>query len=287
MNQLCVESDLSLQVRGKTIVARRWGSPTGKPVLALHGWLDNANSFELLAPLLHNVDLIALDLAGHGQSSHRSGDATYNIWDDIPEIIMIADQLGWETFTLLGHSRGAIISMLVAGTFPERISQAVMLDGFWPEPVVPADGPKQLAQAILDDAKPRRRPTENKNIGIFILARKNGTFSLSRDAAKRLTCRGLRQVPGGYVWSTDPRLRNSSAVKLTQSHIDAFLDAITAKVLVVLADKGIPLMSDKDAAAIRARGNFKVEVLPGSHHFHLEQSTVVKVAETINSFINS
>ena len=44
-------------------------------IVCLHGWLDNANSFATLAPLLatqFNMRVIGIDLPGHGKSSHSS-----------------------------------------------------------------------------------------------------------------------------------------------------------------------------------------------------------------------
>src|SRR5690606_39616279 len=105
-------TELSFHVDGLQIAAVEWGEPSGLPVLALHGWLDNCASFDALAPLLQGAHVIALDMAGHGQSAHRPGTSPYNIWDDVAEIFAIADQLGWSRFGLLGHSRGAIIAML-------------------------------------------------------------------------------------------------------------------------------------------------------------------------------
>ena len=58
--------DRRFQLPGLTLAAEIWGSPGDRPVLASHGWLDNAGSFSLLAPLLPNCELVALDLAGHG-----------------------------------------------------------------------------------------------------------------------------------------------------------------------------------------------------------------------------
>ena len=59
--------DENFQFLGKT-----WGNPQGIPVICLHGWLDNACSFDALAPLLPNDShkFIAIELPGHGFSSH-------------------------------------------------------------------------------------------------------------------------------------------------------------------------------------------------------------------------
>lgn len=51
--------------------ALQWGQPDAPPLLALHGWLDNAASFARLAPLLaKHRRAIALDMPGHGHSAH-------------------------------------------------------------------------------------------------------------------------------------------------------------------------------------------------------------------------
>ncbi len=46
------------------LAAHLFGPEDGLPVIALHGWLDNANSFARLAPQLKGLRLVALDLAG-------------------------------------------------------------------------------------------------------------------------------------------------------------------------------------------------------------------------------
>ena len=42
-------------------IAKVWGPPDGKPVIACHGWLDNAGAFDNLIPLLpKNLRIISL-----------------------------------------------------------------------------------------------------------------------------------------------------------------------------------------------------------------------------------
>ena len=52
------------------IAGKAWGDPSGKPILGLHGWLDNAGTHDHIAPLLSDeYYLVSLDQPGHGLSS--------------------------------------------------------------------------------------------------------------------------------------------------------------------------------------------------------------------------
>lgn len=151
-------SERTWEVNGLQIRGLCWGDAKGKPLLCLHGWLDNAASFSVLAPLMTGFQVVALDLTGHGQSSWRSADAGYQIWEDLPEIMGVVEQLGWEQFNLLGHSRGAIISSLCASTLPQRVRRLVLLDAVSPGPVNEAEFPQQMAKFLLDKKRLRHRP---------------------------------------------------------------------------------------------------------------------------------
>ena len=56
-------------VFGQTLAALSWEGE-GEPVLALHGWLDNAASYIPLAAEWSRT-MVALDFSGHGHSDHR------------------------------------------------------------------------------------------------------------------------------------------------------------------------------------------------------------------------
>ena len=59
------------------LTALRCGAVGQPRVLALHGWLDNAASFLPLAARLPALDLVMLDLPGHGRSGHEIGRAAW------------------------------------------------------------------------------------------------------------------------------------------------------------------------------------------------------------------
>lgn len=128
---------------GLKLAAKGWGPPEGPKVLALHGWLDNAASFDTLAPLLPGIRLVALDLAGHGLSQHRHPTAGYEFVEWVPDVLWAATALGWDRFAILGHSLGAGIAPLVAAAAPDRLDRLVLLDGLGPpSPPTSADLPR-------------------------------------------------------------------------------------------------------------------------------------------------
>jgi pimeloyl-ACP methyl ester carboxylesterase len=271
-------------INGLQVAAQVWGNPEHFPILALHGWLDNSASFFALAPLMNNAYIVAIDMAGHGQTSHRLGAFSYNIWEDVAEIFAVADQLGWQQFALLGHSRGAIIATLAAGTFPERITRLGLIEGFQPEPARGEDTPAQLALSI--DAL---KAQSTKNMSIFsdlataIKARERGMFPLGYEAAKALTERGVKKVIGGYHWSTDQRLLAPSAIKLLPEQIAAFAGRITCPITLILAENGLPKRYPNFESTLKKYPKIKTHMLSGGHHLHMEQEAA-SVAVILNSF---
>lgn len=282
------EVELSFPVKGINLKAKAWGNPSHKPVIALHGWLDNCHSFKPLAKLLKDIYLVSIDLAGHGKSDHRSLDAGYNAWQDVPDIFAIADSLGFDRFGLLGHSRGAFISHLCAGTYPERISNVVLIDGFAPPDYAnPCDAPQQLAKAIGTD----KRFSEHKrhvhsSIEEAVKNRSTGNNVLSEGAAFTLAERGMKAVPGGVIWSSDPRLQAASDFKLTRAHTAAFVDRVECPVLVLLATTPFSQWLNKAYSELAgAKANYQVEQIEGTHHLHMEKETINWVADRLQGFL--
>lgn len=272
------------RINGLDLSGLSWGKPGEKPLLALHGWLDNAASFACLAPLLTGYHIVALDLTGHGRSARRSADASYHIWDDLPEILGVLDELGWETFDLVGHSRGAIISTLLASAFPERVLHLVLLDAVAPDAVAEDRFPVQLRTALLD-----KQRLMNKANRIFATQEEavasRSTRGLSAAAAKLLVERNLSDRNEGLEWMTDPRLRGASAVKMTPGQIQAVMKALSMPTLLLLAED-TPLQYREVAnAASRYIEKLAVQTIHGGHHFHME-ACAGEVAQRMQAFFS-
>jgi pimeloyl-ACP methyl ester carboxylesterase len=271
------------QVNGLRLAGLSWGEPTGRPLLALHGWLDNAASFSLLAPLLAGFHVVALDLTGHGLSERRSEDATYQIWDDLPQILGVVDGLGWDSFSLLGHSRGAIISSLLASAFPERVERLVLLDAVTPQPVAEEECATQMRKFVQDKQRLLQKDSRVfESVEAAVATRVER--GLSHCAARLLVERNLQACAGGYAWTTDPRLRGASAVKLTAGQNQAVLEALDMPTLLLMAQEGFGRQPEVAASAKRYIRDLTVEQIEGGHHFHME-SCVSTVAQRIVDFL--
>lgn len=266
-------------IAGVDIAGKRWRGGERR-VLALHGWLDNAASFDVIAPLL-NADVIALDLAGHGRSYHRAPQATYNVWDDLPDIVRVADYLRWNNFFLLGHSRGAIIAALLAAALPERISGVIFLDGLTPPPLPIEDTFIQLGRHLREHLQIPKTPTRYDSIERALQVRCR-IGDISERSARPIVERGLQRVGDAWQWRADPRLSYASAFKLSAQHIAVLVQQI-AKIphLLLLAENGL----GKGMRQSGALDNLPLswQMLTGGHHFHLEE-TATQIAQTINEF---
>ena len=266
-------AELRLGTSPVPLAARHWHAGAPTRVLALHGWLDNAATFDALAPLLPDCEIVALDLPGHGRSGHRAPGAWYHFIDYGSDVIAAADALGWDRFVLLGHSLGGAIASVLAGAVPERIERLWLIEALGPMSTPPAQGPELLGRALRE-----REGLREKALRVFrdvdeAAQARVSANGLSLPAACALAARGTRVVDGGFVWSSDARLTLTSAIRLTEEQILAYLGAIACPTLLLRAD---PAPKWLPAAMMEARISAVRDItqlsLPGSHHLHLEDA---------------
>lgn len=252
------------------------------PILALHGWLDNAASF---LPLMGELEarFVALDFAGHGYSGHRPQGAATHYIDHVRDVLTVLDQLGWQRCILLGHSMGAGVASLFAGTFPERVAKLVLIEGLGPPSTEPAAAAQTLRQAITDMiALPGKQKPVYAERQQAVLARTRGFGGLSVECAALLSERGLETCPDGVTWRSDARLRLTSSLRLSEAQVEGFLRAIVAPTLLVLGDQGMAGVAQVEPRLEWLR-QVSVVSLPGRHHLHME--TPAAVAAAIRQFL--
>lgn len=264
------------------LAAHLFGPEDGLPVIALHGWLDNANSFARLAPKLRGLRIVALDMAGHGHSGHRPLGAGYALWDYVYDVLQVAEQLGWKRFALLGHSLGAIVSLVLAGALPERVTHLALIDGVIPPTAKGDNAAERMGMALQAqlNLQDKRKPVYS-TLDRAIEARMKGLVAVSREAAELLAQRGLMPVPGGYTWRSDSRLTLASPLRLTEEQAMAFVQRIDCPTRLVVAEDGMLAQHPE----LLERLPFSREQLPGGHHLHLnDEPGAALVADCFNRF---
>jgi len=276
--------EIEFIVFGRRIAGRQWGNPSGAPTIGLHGWLDNANTFNRLAPLLPELNLIALDFAGHGKSDHRPPGAHYHPLYDIQDVLAIANELNWHQFHVIGHSMGAAIACELSATFPERIRSSVQIDGFLATGGnTPEDRLEQTRLAIEKILNPHHQARVFDNVEAMA-QRVTEATDQSIDAAKDLVERGHKKVAGGITWSTDPRIRYPTPLRHSRDQIDLLLRNSTSRSLLIVAQQGDDWYQAEIPDAEKQHPNLVVERMAGPHHVHLEPKYAATVAEHIRRF---
>lgn len=259
-----------------TLAALEWGAPEAPPLVALHGWLDNAASFAALAPrLAAHYHVLALELPGHGHSDHLPAGIGYHYPDYVRAVLDALDALALPRCALLGHSLGAGIASLVAAAAPERIEHLWLIEGLGP---LGDDGTQTLTRYRHALAAP---PPNAQSLRVFRdieqAARARAMASgLAAGLARPIVERGLRTVDGGWQWRSDPRLARSTPIRLAEAQIRALLRGVEAPTALLLATPETPYLP---AAMMRERAacvpDIAVDTLAGGHHLQLEQPQAV------------
>jgi pimeloyl-ACP methyl ester carboxylesterase len=275
--------ELRVKIPGFVIAARDWGPRDGTPVIAIHGWLDNASSFEFLAPKIPTARIVAIDTPGCGHSSFRSAGSLPSILDEIFYVLQVANELGFEKFTLLGHSRGGALAQLVASGAPERINSLILLDtvGFYVSQ--PEDSVTHLRNAIKTFFGPQRPASAFVDLKSAAEGRMLAS-DIAYESALALAKRGTDIVDGIRRWTFDRREMNLTMVlRYSDEQLRQILTGIEAPTCIIMADDGI--LKDKKAIKERASliKNHELHIVPGHHHVHMDDADVV--AKYINPFL--
>ncbi|KAF9956663.1 hypothetical protein BGZ72_002592 [Mortierella alpina] len=294
---------------GIVIRAKHWrtGDENARPrdcrrFLALHGFLDNAGSFDLLAPLMleklgssEPVEIVALDLAGHGLSSHRTTE-DYALWRYVEDADQVVEQLGWQRHAIIGHSMGGAISTIYAGLYESRVTLCVLLDNFGPLTRDVEDQPQHLLEHIAEKkALTAKRLPFHPTIDSACKARsQGGAYGIQQEYARVLMPRGLRPmertmedgtVVQGWTWTTDRLLTIRSAQSMSEGFAKAFMSRICCPVLCALAEGGLLGMIEvtEERVSWMQRASVTVVGAAGNHSVHMEDAPMI--SEKVCSWI--
>lgn len=260
----------------------------GMPVLALHGWLDNAASFIPLMECLGDSEhWVAVDLPGHGQSFHRPDGATYPFLDWLLDIDELVASLGWSEFAIVGHSMGAGIGALYAATRPNQVKRLMMLEGLGPL----SNDENLTAEKLKNALSPRYRYQDRDRLKLFSTEEEaaerwaQGFSKVSIEAARLLASRGLERCGEQYRWSADTRLKTTSLSRLSELQVLDLLSAAQAvPKMLVSADAGMFQFASQKDGRIKALSSERHLEVSGGHHCHMDPESASMIHDAWTEF---
>ncbi|MDE2411635.1 MAG: alpha/beta hydrolase [Sphingomonadales bacterium] len=99
--------------------------------IVLSGWIGDWRVFE---PMLDAIDEQRLSLAfmdNRGYGVARDSDGPYDMATIAADARALADRLGWEWFSVIGHSMGGKAALRLAIDIPDRVERIVGITPVW------------------------------------------------------------------------------------------------------------------------------------------------------------
>eukprot|EP01083_Nonionella_stella_P066617 175604_1 len=292
LNQKFTELVLSLP-QGLSIAIKCWGPEHADiKILALHGYMDNASTWDRLAPYLtsgsQSIRIVCMDFGGHGKSSHLPKCMAYSHPQYVSEVLGVADCLGWDKFVLMGHSMGGAVSTILAAAVPKRVIGLICIDMFGgvSSGSTPLHRLSDYLSSVTEIRSRQRRVYPDMEMPI---AKYREAWTISRESTEILLERGMEEVfldvfgldgksnEKGVCFRHDPRLRGTAPMGFSMKDSLEFCRSLKCPILVILAHNERRQISSpfaqmilRNVAAVDPK-IMKLCILPqGNHHFHLD-----------------
>jgi len=124
------------------------GDPANPPIFLLHGFPESHRTWRHQIPeLAKDHYVVAPDQRGFARSSKPEGVANYTPDKPVGDLLALADHLGVDRFTLVGHDWGGAIAWMAALQNPQRIARLI---------IVNAPHPKVFQKSLFDDPEQRK-----------------------------------------------------------------------------------------------------------------------------------
>lgn len=291
--------EIQFDVSVGKVAAKWWGSKEQRPILCVHGWQDNAGSFDTLIPQLpRELSYLAIDLPGHGRSTHYADGYYYHAADVFYVLEEIRQLFNWQRLSFLSHSMGALASFTNAATFPATVDLVCALDTLKPL----ALEPKRAAFIFLHNweksftvfQRNRNKIQSPPEYSYDELVERvyDGSFnSVDRATAKYLIERGARQSetdPNKFYFVRDIRWKYMHNMYIDHEISLEMIRRIQAPYLFIKGDdttfsEPTKLVFEAVNAFRRHTPDFEMLKINGTHHFHLNQPELI--ADRVGEFL--
>lgn len=186
-------------VDGTRVSTRTWGQPGAEGIVLVHGGAAHARWWDHIAPLLtahHRV--VAIDLAGHGDSGYRDG---YSLDAWAAEVLDVAADFASPP-ALVGHSMGGLVSLRAGAIAGDRLNGIIVVD----TPISERPPEEMAASDKIAFGPKRRYPTRDEAVARFRPVPQQPTIDyIEHYIAFHSVMESTEGAPG-WVWKFDPTI---------------------------------------------------------------------------------
>ncbi|CAD7082406.1 unnamed protein product [Hermetia illucens] len=289
-------TEVQIEMPWGHISGKWWGPQNRRPILALHGWQDNAGTFDTLIPLLPpHIGILAIDLPGHGISSRLPDGQVYHLSSYLYMVIMIMEKYDWEQISLLGHSLGSILAIQLAAIFPDKVDLVIGLDTYQPinrlQLNFTSESRRNITTFLTADER-NRNNSEPPSYSYDECIEKlfiGGGNSINRDKCCYIVNRNIQKstkYPDKYYFTRDSRLKAFDLGVWPKEIYSSLLADIKCPLLFIKAtDTKVsdPAAFREHLAVMKENPLFEFQEVVGTHHVHLNEPH--KVSGMINQFL--
>lgn len=274
-----------------------------RPILALHGWQDNLGTFNTLIPLMPSyIGVLAIDLPGHGRSSHLPDGIFYDtVFHFGYCIYLVMKEYNWDKVSIIAHSLSSILGFLFAALYPEKVDLLIAIDILLPQHYSPNKNLKltrsKFDKFFISDEK--HREIAYKDPPLFTYAEmeeklyKGSKWSIDKDKLHHILDRNITKsakYPDMYYFNRDDRLKFYVEFVAAPESKKEMARRIKAPFLLIKGGASHFLVEEnfnEVTEILRANNpNFETFFLAeGTHHLHLNNAD--KISTVINTFIET
>ncbi|CAM5615646.1 esterase [Streptomyces avidinii] len=237
-------------------------------VVVLHDWFGTSANWGSVLDHLdpREFSYAFLDYRGYGERRDVAG--RYSLAEIADDVLALADELGWDTFSLLGHSMGGKAAQQVLVRAPERVEKLIGINPVPAGPYEMDDATRALFYGAAEDAGNRRTILD------LVTGHRASPYWLDRMVAHSLAV-SRPEAFAAYLASWQP-LDLSAAVK-----------GNTVPVLVLVGAHDLAITADVMRATWQVSyPNCRVQPIEGAGHYPPHE-TPVAFATEVEAFLRA
>jgi len=283
------------------LACKEFGKKGGRPILLVHGWLDNLNTWSLFVPHLlekmPDCHIVCFDEPGCGASTAKPPGTYYEVLTTVVEMRRIVKFMNWDKITLIGHSKGSFNSFIYSALFPQNVKQMISFDLVGPDINFDRDTAEHIDKRIdmdqifINDKEGLTFTREyTQQAALERLLKSRPIFNLSSIHGEILLKRGLKPYKDNFTFTRDIQW-NSFSIALypnRQTLLD-YLEPLECDILNFVAKdspfKVDPSYWDDYRSLYKRRCKiYEEKIVEGSHYIHMTHAD--QLSDEVIKFIN-